>query len=150
LSSSSTALQTGETKSKVCLLVVEDNSADVWLLKEAIQFYKVPVDLYLVQDGEAAVRFIEEAGTNPDAPCPELVLLDLNLPKKTGREVLRYLKASQRYRQIPVIVMTSSDSPKDRMDVVSLGATRFFRKPADYESFLEIGNTLNQVLRERL
>ena len=117
-------------------------------MKEAIEHYKVPVEIHLVQDGEAAIRLIEQMEANHDLPCPELILLDLNLPKKTGREVLLRLKASERCKHVPVVVMTSSDSLKDRTEMAALGAVRFFRKPPDYESFLMIGDTLNQVLQE--
>jgi chemotaxis family two-component system response regulator Rcp1 len=148
LSSSFLAPQTKPAQRKIHLLLVEDNRGDVWLVKEAIEHYKVPVEIHLLQDGEAAIRLVEQIESNHDAPCPELVLLDLNLPKKTGRDVLLRLKASERCKNVPVVVMTSSDSLKDRTDMAALGAARFFRKPPDYESFLMIGDTLNQVLSE--
>lgn len=148
MSSSFPAPQTKSSQHKVPLLLVEDNRGDVWLVQEAIEQHKVPVEIHLVQDGEAAIRFIEEIEANSNMPCPELVLLDLNLPKRTGKEVLMHLKASRRCKDVPVVVMTSSDSLRDRTDMAALGAARFFRKPPDYDSFLMIGDTLNQVLKE--
>jgi CheY-like chemotaxis protein len=129
------------------LLVVEDNQADVWLVKEAIGRYNVPVELHVIQDGEQAIEFLGQVNTNQDSQCPGMVLLDLNLPKKSGREVLRFLRSTERCARTPVVVMTSSDSPKDRAEVSNLQAI-YFRKPPDFEAFLEIGELVNQLLEK--
>ncbi len=126
--------------------MVEDNPGDVWLVREAIELYGVPVELYLVQDGEQAITYIQQAEITPGFQCPDIVLLDLNLPKRSGKEVLRYLKSSGKWENVPVVIMTSSDSQYDRTEVSQLGATSYFRKPPDYEAFLKLGEMLNTVL----
>lgn len=108
--------------------------------------HSVPVDMHLLHDGEEAMEYIHHLERDLDASYPDLILLDLNLPKRSGKEVLRFLKASDRLGNIPVIVMTSSDSPQDRHDVDQLGAVSYFRKPPDYQQFLRLGDTLNNFL----
>ncbi len=131
---------------KIELLVIEDNDADVWLVEEALAVCKISASLHLIQDGANAIGYIEQTDVNPDSVCPELVLLDLNLPKKSGRDVLRCLRSSQKCKDIPVVIMTSSDSQKDRAELIELGATLYFRKPPDYKAFMQIGNAINQLL----
>ena len=132
---------------KIQLLVVEDSRADFWLVEEAISLHQVPVDVHLIQDGEQAIAYIQNAEASLDSPCPGLILLDLNLPKKSGADVLRAIRSGVRCRTVPVVIMTSSDSPKDRAEVNRLGADAYFRKPIDYNSFLNLGNTLNQFVK---
>ncbi len=130
------------------LLVVEDNQADVWLVKEAVDFHQVPVDVRVIHDGEKAIEFLEQIGPIGGCACPSILLLDLNLPKKSGREVLRYLRSSGKCRNMPVVIMTSSDSARDRADMNELGATLYFHKPAELQSFLKLGDTLNRLLNQ--
>ncbi len=91
--------------------------------------------------------FIRAAETNEDAPCPQVLLLDLNLPKLDGFEVLRAIRATNKFKEIPVLVFTSSDSPSDRSEVAKLGAG-YFRKPVTYPEFVKIGATLRSFLQE--
>lgn len=130
------------------ILLVEDNRADVFLVEEAIKAHGVPVEIHAVEDGAEAVAVIERAETDPDAFFPGIVVLDLNLPKKSGAEVLRLMRQSPRFKTLPVIVLTSSDSIRDRTEVARLGANRYFRKPATYDEFLEVGAVLNEMLAE--
>jgi two-component system, chemotaxis family, response regulator Rcp1 len=130
------------------LLLVEDNGADVFLVEQAIDFHQVPVRLMVAEDGEAACDYFEKADTDGTIPCPAILLLDLNLPKKSGTEVLELVRKSHRCSSIPIIVLTSSDSPEDRARAARLGADRYFRKPTSYREFLEIGTMLNDVLKE--
>ena len=135
-------------RSRLRILLVEDNRADVFLVEEAIKAHGVPVEIHAVEDGAEAVAVIERAETDPDAFFPGIVVLDLNLPKKSGAEVLRLMRQSPRFKTLPVIVLTSSDSIRDRTEVARLGADRYFRKPATYDEFLEVGAVLNEMLAE--
>jgi DNA-binding response OmpR family regulator len=128
------------------LLLAEDNLPDALLVKEAIRIEGLALDVHHVSDGKRAMDFIAKAEEDPTAPWPHLMLLDLNLPKVEGIEVLRWLRSGGKRTQIPVIVITSSDSPKDRADSASLGAT-YFRKPISYDEFLKIGPALREFLK---
>jgi CheY-like chemotaxis protein len=132
---------------RLILLLAEDNVPDALLVREAIKTENLPIETYIAVDGEQAVDFIANAGNDPDAPCPHFLLLDLNLPKIDGFEVLRTLRASDKCKNIPVLVVTSSDSPADRDQAAEFGA-RYFRKPVTYEEFLRIGPFLRTFLKE--
>ena len=108
------------------ILVVEDNDADVFLLKEAISVHRIGVALHVVENGALAIAYIESIDKNPGTACPLLCLLDMNLPLRSGPEVLRQLRQSKRLAGIPAIIMTSSRSQNDREDVIRLGASAYF------------------------
>ena len=135
------------TPPRLKLLLAEDNLPDALLVREAIRMENLPLDVYTAADGEEAMNFILKAERDPDAPCPQILLLDLNLPKVDGFEVLRKIRASQKCAHIPVLIFTSSDSPADRSESARLGA-RYFRKPPVYTEFLKIGATLRGFLEE--
>jgi CheY-like chemotaxis protein len=118
------------------------------MVREVIQTEELPLEIHIVADGQLAIDFIARAEESPDAPCPHVLLVDLNLPKRDGFEVLRRLRASGRCKDIPVLVITSSDSPSDLTQAASLGAG-YFRKPPSYDEFLKLGGVLRQVLREK-
>jgi DNA-binding response OmpR family regulator len=130
------------------LLLAEDNLPDALLVREAIKKENLPLDVYIAADGEQALRFIENAESDPAAPSPNILLLDLNLPKVDGIEVLRKIRAGRKYKDIPVLIITSSDSASDRSASAALGA-RYFRKPPMYTEFLKIGPTLRSFLEEK-
>ncbi len=127
--------------------MAEDNLPDALLVREAIRLENLPLDVHIAPDGQQAIEFIARAEADPNAPCPHLVLLDLNLPKKDGFEVLQRLRASARCKAIPVLVITSSDSPGDRNLAAKLGAS-YFRKPPSLEEFLKLGAVLKKLLQE--
>jgi CheY-like chemotaxis protein len=129
------------------LLVAEDNLPDALLVREAIRLEKLPLDVHVVPDGQQAIEFIMRAESDPEAPCPHYLLLDLNLPKKDGFEVLQRLRASPKCKDIPVLIMTSSDAPADQNRTAELGAS-YFRKPGDYEAFLKLGGVLRQLMKD--
>jgi len=131
------------------VLVVEDNRADVYLVQRAVEVHDLSVRLLILDNGEEAFDYFERADSDPGIPCPEAVLLDLNLPKKSGREVLQRLKKTVRCREVPVIILTSSDSLQDRRETAALGALHYFRKPTSYQEFLKIGELLGEVLKEK-
>src|SRR6185295_19562604 len=110
---------------------------DVVLLKEAIKLHKLAVELSVVDDGQKALDFIlrpEQGGER----TPDILVIDLNLPKRSGLEVLQQLRRDKRYEDLHVVIFTSSDSASDRDSAAALGITHYFRKPPKYEKFLEI------------
>jgi CheY-like chemotaxis protein len=127
------------------LLLAEDNLPDALLVKEAIQMENLPFHLHLVSDGQQAIDFIARAEADRDAPSLHGLVLDLNLPKRDGFEVLRRLRASPVFKDVPVLIVTSSDAPSDLAQAATLGAG-YFRKPPSYEEFLKLGGVLRQML----
>ncbi len=128
--------------------MIEDNPTDVFLVKEAISARELNIELHLMEDGEQAVRFIAGVDSNPDARCPQLFLLDLNLPKMSGMDVLAYIRQSKRCARSPVLIITSSDAQRDRAQCTALGATAYFRKPSGYEAYLKLGEVIQELLKE--
>ena len=125
----------------VRILLAEDNPADVYLIEEALREHKVEYALSLAQDGEQVLTLILDAATRPD-----LLLMDLNMPKRTGGEVLERMRSEPDCAALPVIVLTSSDSPMDRAEAIRLGATMFLRKPTGLDEFLAIGASIKTLL----
>ncbi|HEY6389746.1 MAG TPA: response regulator [Bryobacteraceae bacterium] len=130
------------------LLLAEDNLPDALLVREAIKLENLPLDIYIAPDGEQALDFLTRAEQDPAAPCPHVLLLDLNLPKVEGLEVLRRIRASDKCKDVPVLIVTSSDSPDDRNESARLGAG-YFRKPPDYQEYLKIGSALRELLESK-
>lgn len=126
--------------------MVEDSKTDVFLIRQAIANAQVNADLYVVSDGDAATRFFDSADADVNAPCPTLVLLDLNLPKKNGDDVLRHLRSSRRCGNATVLIVSSSDAARDREGVANLGANGYFRKPFDYSEFMKLGDLVKRLL----
>lgn len=129
------------------ILVAEDNPADVYLLREAMSQRPEPVELIVVSDGEEALEFINRSGRYEYAPVPDLFVLDLNLPKSDGSDVLKRIRERDEYADVPVVILTSSDSPRDRSVISSLGAESFLTKPSDLDEFLALGDKLMQFIR---
>ena len=128
------------------ILLAEDNLADVYLIREALQSAHVNAHLHIVRDGYAATAIFDSADADPNASCPAVVLLDLNLPRKSGAEVLRHLRASRRCRGAKVIIVSSSDAPRDRASVEGLDAAGYFKKPSDYDEFMKLGSLVKALL----
>jgi len=129
------------------LLIVEDNRADVYLMREAIEKEKLKAELQVVGDGEAATRYFDQLDADASLPCPDLVLLDINLPRKNGADVLAHMRQSGRCRKTPVMVVSTSGSARDRQRMMSLGADRYFQKPSEYDQFLKLGGEIREMLR---
>jgi CheY-like chemotaxis protein len=138
-----------ETAQEAFLLVAEDNPADVGLIRLALKEHGVQTGVRIVSDGEAAVHFIDMVEADPAAACPALAILDLNLPRVSGGEILRRLRVSTKWRDVPVIVVSSSLSPRDRKDAIQLGASAYFAKPSDLEEFLRLGALISKILADQ-
>jgi len=126
---------------------VEDSLADITLIRMAMERSGVPAEIRVVGDGEEAVRLFENADLDPAASCPDLVILDLNLPRFKGSEVLRRLRASARCATVPVLVVTSSDSSDDREQMKKLGANGYFRKPSELSEYMKLGQVARGLLK---
>ena len=118
------------------ILLVEDNPGDVDLTKEALDHSKMINNLHLVADGVEALAFLRKEGKYASAVHPDLILLDLNLPKKDGREVLAIIKEDPLLKRIPVVVLTTSDAEQDILKAYSLHANCYITKPVDVEKFV--------------
>jgi CheY-like chemotaxis protein len=130
--------QQSELPRPVEILLVEDSPADVALTQEALQDSKLRNNLHVVTDGEAAIAFLRRTGMYASKPMPDLILLDLNLPKKNGREVLAEIKADPILRLIPVVIMTVSQDERDILESYRLHANCYIRKPVKFGEFIEI------------
>lgn len=120
------------------ILMVEDNPADVRLTVEAFKDAKVLNDMHVVTDGEEAMEFLRRQGKYSGAARPDLVLLDLNLPKKDGREVLLEIKNDPDLKRIPVVVLTTSDDERDILKAYDLHVNAYITKPVDLDRFIKI------------
>ena len=120
------------------ILLVEDNPGDVRLTKEAMKEGKIRNNLSVASDGVEAMAFLRREGKYTDAPRPDVVLLDLNLPKKDGRSVLKEIKEDPNLRRIPVVVLTSSKADEDVINSYDLHANCYITKPGDLEQFIDV------------
>src|SRR3954449_5539515 len=128
----------GDQHTSIDVLLVEDDPGDVLMTREAFADNKVANTLYVVSDGVKAMEFLRKEGEFADAPTPDLVLLDLNLPRMDGREVLAAVKEDPALRLIPVVVLTTSESQEDVLRSYSLHANAYVTKPVDFERFIEV------------
>lgn len=128
------------------VLIVEDNAADVFLIRRAIKAAQLNLNLHVVRDGEQAIRFFDAADLDEAAPHPALVVLDINLPKKQGGDVLRHMRKSRRCGQALVLAVSTSDSAQDRKIMADLGAQAYFRKPSEYADFMKLGDLIKELL----
>lgn len=122
----------------VDILLVEDSSADVRLTREALKEAKVVNTLHVVKDGVAALAFLRQQGDYAQSPRPKLILLDLNLPKKDGREVLADIKQDEDLKRIPVVVLTTSKAEEDILRSYDLHANAYVTKPVDLNRFFDV------------
>jgi chemotaxis family two-component system response regulator Rcp1 len=120
------------------ILMVEDNPGDIRLTVEALKEGKVRNNLHTVGDGEEALAFLRRQGPYAEAPRPDLILLDLNLPKKTGQEVLAEIKEDPDLRRIPVVILTVSEAEADILKTYNLHANCYITKPVDLDRFIEV------------
>jgi CheY-like chemotaxis protein len=122
----------------VDVLLVEDDPGDVLMTREAFEHHKIRNKLHVVADGVEALQFLRREGPHADAPRPGLVLLDLNLPRKDGREVLAEIKSDDTLRSIPVVVLTTSEAEEDILRSYDLHANAYVTKPVDFDRFIDV------------
>jgi len=135
---------------QLSLLLVEDSPADVFLVKEAMKEEGLRVRMEVADNGESAIAILDrvDAGSSTNA-VPNLLLLDVNIPRSNGTEVLERLRRSPRCGTVPVVMISSSDSPADRKRAFDLGATDFFSKPSSLTEFMKLGKLVRRLLEEQ-
>ncbi len=126
------------THKRMDLLLIEDNPGDVRLTREALREAPIAVNLSIAEDGVEALEFLRKQGKYKGAPRPDLILLDLNLPKMSGSEVLSRIKSDPDLKRIPVVVMTTSSEPGDVEKMYSLNANCYIAKPIQFEEFINV------------
>ena len=132
-----------ERNGPIEILLVEDNPGDVRLTKEALKEGKVYSNLHTVKDGVEAMEFLRRQGKYKDVPRPDIILLDLNLPKKDGREVLEEIKTDNDLKRIPVVVLTTSKAEEDVLRTYNLHANCYVTKPVDLEKFMVVVKSID-------
>jgi chemotaxis family two-component system response regulator Rcp1 len=130
------------------ILLVEDNPGDVRLTREALKDAKVRNNIHVAVDGVDAIAFLRQQGTHAADPRPDLILLDLNLPKKNGREVLAEIKQDDLLRHIPVVILTTSQADQDILESYRLRANAYVTKPVDLDQFLKVVGSIEQFWLE--
>lgn len=123
---------------KTEILLVEDNPGDVRLTQEAFKNSSFKVNINIVNDGAKAIEYLYKKGVYTDSPTPELILLDLNLPRKNGKEVLEIIKTDDKLKKIPIVVLTTSQSEDDINSAYNLHANCYITKPMDFDDFSEV------------
>lgn len=126
------------------ILLVEDDPGDVLMTEEAFEHHKIRNSLHVASDGVEALQFLRREGEHADAPRPGLILLDLNLPRMDGREVLAEIKADPALRAIPVVVLTTSEAEEDIVRSYNLHANAYVTKPVDFERFIDVVRQIDE------
>jgi len=124
------------------ILLIEDNAGDARLAREALRDAKVRNNLSWVSDGVEALAFLRHQGKYTQSPRPDLILLDLNLPRKDGREVLTEIKADEKLKRIPVVILTTSQAEEDILKAYHLNANCYISKPVDLDQFMKVVKTI--------
>ena len=130
------------------IVLVEDTEPDVFLIREALERDGLEFELEVLDDGEKAVDFIDRIDQDPAIRRPNLLLLDLNLPKKSGGQVLERVRQSPACAHVPVVILTSSDSPMDKARAAQYKATEYFKKPSKWDEFMRLGPLVRDLLVE--
>ncbi len=133
-----------EGEREIQVLLVEDDPGDVLMTREAFEDYKVHNQLHVVNDGEQAMAFLRQEGEYAGLPRPDLVLLDLNLPRMDGRQVLDAIKSDPELSSIPVVVLTTSEAEDDVLNSYSLHANAYVTKPVDFERFISVVRQIDE------
>jgi CheY-like chemotaxis protein len=130
------------------ILLVEDNEGDVGLIEEVFEEAKIRNNIHVAEDGEEAVLYLRGEGKFSGSPRPDIILLDLNLPKKDGREVLKEIKEDQNLHNIPVIVLTTSNAERDIIRAYDLHANAYITKPLDFDQFMKVVRSIENFWLE--
>jgi CheY-like chemotaxis protein len=128
------------------IILVEDNPGDVGLVREALREHGVACNLRVISDGPEFAAYVDQLDADQKLPCPDLLLLDLSLPKSDGWEVMKYLRASERCAKTAVVILTSSDWIGDRQNAVKHAAARYFRKPYTLDQFMQLGAIVKEII----
>jgi chemotaxis family two-component system response regulator Rcp1 len=127
------------------ILLGEDNPADVYLIRQALEENGIHYKLTVAVHGGEILEVVTSSGSE----IPDLIVLDLNLPRHEGLEILKFIRESPELERVPVVILTSSDSPKDRLAASQLGASCYIRKPSNLDEFMDIGKTFHNLLADR-
>lgn len=138
--------QPEERKQTPHILIVEDNASDVFLIRTAIKTADLQANIHVLRDGEQAIQYFEDMDRDQMLPCPSLVILDINLPRRQGGEVLEQIRKSGRSRGSVVLVVSTSDSKDDQARMIRLGANGYFHKPSEYNEFMKLGKVIKELL----
>lgn len=130
------------------ILLVEDNEGDVGLVEEVFEDAKIRNVLHVAEDGEEAMLFLNKEKQFSDAPTPDIILLDLNLPGKDGREVLEEIKMNEKLKRIPVVVLTTSKAEEDIVKMYDLHANSYITKPVDFDQFIRVVRSIEDFWLE--
>jgi CheY-like chemotaxis protein len=130
------------------ILLAEDNPGDVLLLREALANSAITCDLMVADDGQKAIAMLRTVAADT-GPRPDLIILDVNLPKHNGGEVLAHVRGDAAFAEVPVLMLTSSASPGDQATASRLGANLYIQKPSDLDAFLGLGRLIASILMER-
>jgi two-component system, chemotaxis family, response regulator Rcp1 len=133
-----------ETNARLEVLLVEDSPGDVRLTQEAFRDAKTPINLHVAFDGVEAMAFLRQEGANVQAPRPDFILLDLNLPRMDGREVLAMIKADQKLKTIPTVILTTSDAEADIVKSYQLQANCYLSKPVQLDAFEALVKSISE------
>lgn len=131
-----------ENYTPIEILLVEDNPADTRLIFEVLKDFKIKSNLNVVTDGVKAIDYLNKEGEYQDSPKPDLILLDLNLPRKDGREVLKEIKQDERFVCIPIVILTTSSTKEDILNAYKNYANCFITKPVDFKEFMRVINSI--------
>lgn len=129
----------------VKVLLAETNPADVLMIREALKLQQMDFELWVQYDGEQMMRCIDRLEAD-ELPRPDVVLLNLDLPRAGGEGVLERVRRSEKLGDVPIVIVTSSDTPEERERTARLGAAQYFRKPADYEAFMHLGAVIKGMI----
>jgi CheY-like chemotaxis protein len=130
------------------ILLVEDNKGDVGLIEEVFEEAKIRNNLHVAEDGEEALLYLHGEGKFSGSPRPDIILLDLNLPKKDGREVLKEIKEDDNLKNIPVVILTTSNAEKDILRAYDLHANAYITKPLDFDQFIKVVGSIENFWLE--
>ena len=128
------------------IVLVEDSETDAFLVREAFRHHRLDFRLDVLLDGELAADFVHGLDVGETPPCPDFFMLDVNLPKVSGDILLKQIRNSRRCSQVPVMIITSSSSPRDQEEMLRLGATYYFHKPSRLAEFINLGAVVSDLL----
>lgn len=141
-------MRTQVAAKSIDILVVEDSKGDIGLIEEVFEDAKIMNNLHIAEDGEEAIAFLRGEGQFSGAPRPDIILLDLNLPKKDGREVLEEVKGDKELRNIPIVVLTTSKAEEDILRSYNLHANAYITKPVDFDQFIKVVKSIENFWLE--